>query len=191
MITVTTPEAIFSASPNSATLSNPAISFSDNSIGSISNWYWDFGDGIGNSSDQNPTYTYLDTGSYSVMLAITDANGCVDTVYNDVLITKENIIYLPNIFDAAIGNDLYVSGVGIATLELMIYDRWGELIFETQGESSTAIMRPDGKCCYYGDGWDGTKNGKTLSAQVMVYYLKAVFEDGKEIVQKGNITLIK
>lgn len=191
MITVTTPEAIFTASPNPATLSNPTVNFSDNSIGNITNWFWDFGDGLGNSTDQHSTYTYADTGHYTVMLAIADANGCVDTVYKDVMVTKENIIYLPNIFETGNNNDLYVSGVGISTIDLMIYDRWGELIFETHAENSTAMMRPDGKCCYYGEGWDGTKNGKSLSAQVMVYYLKAVFQDGKEIERKGNITLIK
>ena len=52
-------------------------------------------------------------------------------------------------------------------------------------------MRNDGKCCYFGDGWDGTKNGKELSAQVFVYHLKVNFENGDEIVKKGNITLIK
>ena len=67
----------------------------------------------------------------------------------------------------------------------------GEVIFETHLANATGMMRPDGKCCYYGDGWDGTKNGQALSAQVMVYYLKAVFEDGQEIERKGNITLIK
>jgi len=41
------------------------------------------------------------------------------------------------------------------------------------------------------DGWDGTKNGGELSAQVLVYYLEAVLVDGETVIKKGNITLIK
>jgi PKD repeat protein len=50
------------------------------SLSNIVSWDWDFGDGIGSSTLQNPTYVYPNTGTYDVSLATTDDAGCVDTV---------------------------------------------------------------------------------------------------------------
>jgi len=84
---------------------------------------------------------------------------------------------------------LFVSGIGVTSLNFIIYDRWGEKVFETT--DATSRDRADTKCCTFGDGWDGTKNGGELSAQVLVYYLEAELDDGETIIKKGNITLIK
>ena len=44
---------------------------------------WDFGDSLGTSTLENPTYTYSETGGYTVTLTITD-NGCLFTATNTV-----------------------------------------------------------------------------------------------------------
>jgi len=58
--------------------------------GFVNSWKWDFGDGQtvnDNSTDQNPQYTYKQTGTYRVQLIATSSKGCIDTVvYNDVSI---------------------------------------------------------------------------------------------------------
>ena len=67
------PEAAFTATP----LSGDApltISFTDESTGTVTSWSWDFGDS-GTSTDQNPTYTYNDPGSYTVILTVTGPGG--------------------------------------------------------------------------------------------------------------------
>ncbi|MFN3916590.1 MAG: PKD domain-containing protein [Flavobacteriales bacterium] len=54
--------------------------------------YWNFGDGVGSSTANNPSYTYADTGSYTVMYVVIDSASCnvADTVYlNVTLIQKE------------------------------------------------------------------------------------------------------
>lgn len=59
------------------------IDFTDastDSDGTIVGWSWDFGDGIGTSSLQNPTYTYASPGSYDVILTVTDSDGATDDV---------------------------------------------------------------------------------------------------------------
>jgi gliding motility-associated-like protein len=76
------PTAAFTAAPNPVCVNTP-VTFTDNSTATqgaiISNWQWDFGDGIGTSTQQNPTYTYTVPGNYTVeLIAITDG-GCSDT----------------------------------------------------------------------------------------------------------------
>lgn len=123
----------------------------------------------------------LKKGSYT--LTVTDANLCTDS--ETVLV--ENItnddcdynIFVPNIFspDGNGQNDvLFVDGSGIETVEIVIYNRWGNLIF-----SSTSLTQ----------GWDGTYKGKQVNQGVFVYYVKGKFVDGKAFEQKGTITLVR
>jgi len=63
------------------------VTFTDLSGGAnpITGWFWDFGDGSGSSSQQNPTYTYPQSGIYDVELIVEDANGCQDTILREEL----------------------------------------------------------------------------------------------------------
>lgn len=65
------------------------VNFSDSSVSgsNIVSWEWDFGDG-GTSNQQNPTYTYQNTGIYDVNLVITNDLGCTDTL------TRSNYIFV-------------------------------------------------------------------------------------------------
>ncbi|MEL6191098.1 MAG: PKD domain-containing protein [Bacteroidota bacterium] len=65
------------------------IDFVDMSTGAnpLNNWSWTFGDG-GTGSVQNPTYTYLNDGLYTVKLVVSDVNGCTDSL------TRTNYIHL-------------------------------------------------------------------------------------------------
>ena len=68
------PVADFSGTPTSG--SYPLlVNFTDLSTGSPTFWSWDFGDGVGTSEDQNPSYTYTAQGSYTVSLTVSNANG--------------------------------------------------------------------------------------------------------------------
>lgn len=58
-------------------------------IGFVTAWDWDFGDGTGNDTTENPSYSYQLAGTYAVQLAIETNAGCVDTVV-------ENVTVLPN-----------------------------------------------------------------------------------------------
>ncbi len=66
------------------------VMFTDNSIdnsGTITSWYWIFGDG-GNSSNQNPSHTYATNGVYGVMLILHNSLGCSDTAYQQVTVNS-------------------------------------------------------------------------------------------------------
>ncbi|MCB9451774.1 MAG: PKD domain-containing protein [Anaerolineaceae bacterium] len=51
-----------------------AVQFTDTSSGSITGWFWDFGDG-GSSTDQNPLYTFNNAGTFTVSLTVSGPGG--------------------------------------------------------------------------------------------------------------------
>ena len=74
-------------------------------------------------------------------------------------------------------NDVfYVRGNGIKKLLFVVYDRWGEKVFE-----STNLH----------EGWDGTFRGIKMKPALFMYYVKAEFESGRKEVLKGDVTLIR
>lgn len=71
---------------------------------------------------------------------------------------------------------LLVRGRCLKNFTLQIFNRWGELVFETSDQSV---------------GWDGTQNGQPLNTGVFVYKLEGTTYDNKQYIQKGNITLLR
>lgn len=59
---------------------------------------------------------------------------------------------------------------------MRIYNRWGELIFE-----STDVRR----------GWDGNYRGQPSPQDAYVYQLWVRFVDGREVERNGDITLLR
>jgi len=112
-------------------------------------------------------------------LVVTDSLGCTDTAYVTITLDYFTNLGLPNIFSPnGDGNNdvLYVRGSGVNTLQFMIYDRWGEKVFETSNMET---------------GWDGTYKGKDLNSAVFVYLLEATMLGGSILEKKGNITLVR
>ncbi len=82
------PVANFVGSPSSGT-APLTVNFTDQSSGSPTSWIWDFGDGVGTSSQQNPSYTYQNPGSYTVSLTATNAYGSdAETKANYITVTE-------------------------------------------------------------------------------------------------------
>lgn len=128
---------------------------------------------------EDPVATPLETTVYT--LTTINADGCrnSDEVIVSIICNGE-VLYIPNIFSPNDNgkNDVFlVRNNGILKLQILrIYDRWGELIFETDS---------------WDKGWDGTYKGKQLPPAVYVYYLKAFCNSGDMILRKGNITLVR
>ncbi|TAL60315.1 MAG: PKD domain-containing protein, partial [Bacteroidetes bacterium] len=80
---VNKPVAAFSV-PNQCL--NTVSVFTDNSTGNPTTWDWNFGDGSPNVTQQNPSHTYLATGTYTVTLIVSSVAGCNDTTVNPVTI---------------------------------------------------------------------------------------------------------
>ncbi|MEM1320595.1 MAG: gliding motility-associated C-terminal domain-containing protein [Bacteroidota bacterium] len=103
--------------------------------------------------------------------------GITITVTN--LLCDEPFIFVPNAFTPN-GDDrndvLKVEGFNIDELYFVIYNRWGEKVFETKDKSV---------------GWDGTFNGKNLSSDVFGYYLEALCTGGERFTKQGNVSLLR
>ena len=123
----------------------------------------------------------------------TDANGCAGIDYFDVDVTGEAYVYLPNIFSPTSSQmdnkKLHVFGICVDSLQLSIYDRWGELVYETK--DATPKETEDGDCCMFGPGWNGTldNSGKPLNSASFAYILKGTYKNGEGFYLTGNIIL--
>lgn len=175
------PGAKFLVNPEETEINFPEVTFTDLSTGSPIAWSWEFGTGNG-SNEQNPAYSYPDTGLYNVLLEITDANGCIDTAWHTVLITPSFTIYVPSAFTPGRNalNDLFIpKGVGDWNqYEFRIFSRWGEQVFETFDPSV---------------GWDGTIRGSSELAKedVYVWRISLIDYNGESKNMIGSVTLIR
>lgn len=132
------------------------------------------------SNSFSPSQYFNTGGDFLITLIVTDANGCKDSVSKPLLITEPYNFYLPNIFTPngdSINDKFFVVATGITRFRMAIFNRWGELIYE-----SLDIY----------EGWDGSsKTGQMASSGVYIVVVDYVTADGKEERREGHVTLIK
>lgn len=88
-------------------------------------------------------------------------------------------VFVPNVFSPngdGFNDVLRIRGKGIEELQFIVFNRWGEKVFETSDVNS---------------GWDGTYNGEPMNLSVFVYVLKGKYKNGKFFDVKGNVTLMR
>ncbi len=176
-----TPVADFISEPwmNEATVLSLAEYHFTNLTTNASSYWWTFGDG-GNDTTMNPVYHYQQTGEYYVTLYAYNPSGCADTIsYGPMLVVDDIPIFIPNTFtpNGDHKNDIFkIYGTGISSYHLWIYDRWGELLFESDQ------LFPS---------WDGTYKGQDLNTGVYVYQVDITMWDATHIIKKGDVTLFR
>lgn len=131
-----TPISRFIYSPHNATIVFPRIDFDDESVGA-NYWAWEFGDDqvINTSGLQNPSYTYLEVGSYTVTQIVYNDYECSDTSKAFLSISPAFTIYIPSAFtpnNDEINDRFYVKGVGIVEFKMRIFNRWGDEIYYSE-----------------------------------------------------------
>jgi len=189
MITVyPTPTASFDPKPSIVSIIEPIVYFDNNSLLSALN-VWSFADGD-SSSAVNPIHEYTEVGEYNVELLVISEYGCVDSITSIVTIRDEFTFYAPTAFSPDMDgvNDVFnVFGNGINPKEfnLKIYDRWGELIFETSEYDLDASKKPT-------KGWDGCVKDKKIG-EVGSYSWICTYRDlqGIEHQKAGMVSLIR
>jgi len=142
-------------------------------------WYWSPSAGLSCDSCQNPVASPSVSTVYSVV--IKNSNGCtvIDTVSVDVLGTCT--IFVPKAFSPdnqnKVNNILYVRGGDcLVPFDFVVFDRWGNKVFETQDVNQ---------------GWDGTYKGLPMNTGTYVYYVSGKTPQGKSLSQKGNVALVR
>jgi PKD repeat protein len=162
------------------------VQFHNSSSGAIS-YVWNFGDGL-SSTQENPWHRYTVYGTYKVSLTSVNKFNCKNTIVDSINFELFKGLYLPNALspgDASQDVGIFKAvGTGLVKFHLVIYDAWGNLIWETTKLERGVPV----------EAWDGTFNGKPLPPDVYVWHLKeAVYKDGTayEGQRYGSITLIK
>ncbi|MGZ3866180.1 MAG: PKD domain-containing protein, partial [Bacteroidia bacterium] len=173
---------------NQSTLNIPYdVLVCTNQSQSATTYNWTFGDG-GVSSAVNPHHTYTTVGHYVIELTATNAHGCADTYTLDV--TTNTDVTFPNAFtpnpDGPNGggytlgdltNDVFFPYTsGVVDFKFQIFNRWGELIFESLDIKT---------------GWDGYYRGKLCQQDVYVWKAYIKFNNGKTFNKTGDVTLLR
>ena len=120
----------------------------------------------------------------SVELIITTSDGCQISAFTTLILETTEIprVYIPNVFSPeSTGNfTIYTNDQIDNILEVKIYDRWGNLVFENEN------FQPNQQSA----GWDGRYNNVKAELGVYVYFF--VYElDGRREVEAGDVTLLR
>ncbi len=141
-------------------------------------YYWDFGTGDF-SSETSPSYLYSDTGKYNVNLIATSTNGCRDTSKVIINVYPEMIIYIPNAFSPNNDgtNDFFYPVINrqVEKYELFIYNRWGNLVFNSNNQYQK---------------WDGKYQGEIVKEGVY-YYIIYITAGNKEKKFHSSLTILR
>lgn len=163
------------------------ILYTNNRSFNASRFEWDFGDGT-TSTEFEPQHAYTQAGFYTIRLIAYNQFDCADTLTreNIVNVQRGGQILIPNAFSPGGGagsvgsdgkNDIFLPITrGVVDFELMIFNRWGELLFQSRDPEK---------------GWDGTYNGKLCQQDVYVYKVAASYENGERYIRVGDVNLIR
>lgn len=154
------------------------VQFQDLTVGRAIIWSWDFGDGNGSSS-QNPTHTFTQKGTYTVILSTIDEFGCQSEYIMQVLVTDEHKVMVPNAFTPNGQKNLYFKPIhrGIAAIDFYVFNTWGELIYYSNDLE--------------GIGWDGTLKGENVLNGNYVYKVMYRSKSGENFELTGVFILIR
>ncbi|HIH93808.1 TPA: PKD domain-containing protein [Methanosarcina acetivorans] len=185
------PVADFNAAPLSGN-SPLTVNFTDDSTGSPTSWFWDFGDGT-NSTEQNPSYTYTSAGNYTVNLTVANAAGSDSEVKTDYISVSEP---LPSAPVANFSADI-TSGVGPLAVQFTESSTgsptaW-EWDFNNDGNVDSTEQNP--QFIYTGEGTYSVKltvtNSEGNDSELKIDYISVVYPSPDFIanVTEGTVPL--
>ena len=176
------PIASFTFNPAVISSEIEEINFLNSSIGAVS-YLWDFGDNS-SSTVQNTSHTYTGI-SDNILVSLTSSTplGCFDIYEMTIVVLSEAIFYIPNTFTPdedehnQLWKPIFTSGFDIYSFNLQVYNRWGEIIWETNDASA---------------GWDGTYGIDGIKVPVGIYnwaihYESKLNDDRKEVSGFVNV----
>ena len=188
------PTAAFTADPMTTSIDNAVVNFTNQSVGTIVSFSWTFGDG-GTSVVMDPSYEFNEIGTFEADLFIEDENGCTASTSQIITIEPVYDVVIPTAFTpdpngsgsgsagggnwvtGDLSNDVFYPFVRfVEDFRMRIFNRWGELIFE-----STDLKI----------GWDGYYRGQLSPQDVYVVQTWFRFVDGKQVEKLSDLTLFR
>ena len=157
-------------------------------------YLWDFGDG-NTSNEYEPVHVYMETGIFDISLEVWSEDGCYDkyTKWEAVEVDQAGMVVYPSGFRP--GNEptggyvdqnaseyernrVFMPGISdkIDNYHLMIYNRWGEMLFESRDINI---------------GWDGFVRGVKAKQDVYIWKVTGRYTNGEPFVMAGDITLLR
>ncbi len=181
--------ALFNVSPNELSVPGQPL-YTINASLNADSYFWDFGDGT-TSTEFSPVHYYEEEGIYSIELTANNEFDCPSTyrIADAVFAKPDASIVFPNAFTPtssgsnggeynpnSYDNDVFFPlHKGVTEYELQIYNKWGELLFES---SDVNI------------GWDGYYRGELCKQDVYAWKVRARFSNGETITTAGDVTLL-
>ncbi len=171
------PPAGFEVTPLTAPVAQPDFTVQSGPSSAV-DWVYDWGDGTVTLGPDGE-HSYGGPGRYTITQTVTSANGCNNSFSITVAVQDEFRFYIPNAFtpDADGINDFFLGyGTGFLGWEMFIFNRWGELIYQSTNE---------------GLPWDGQVGGQDAPQSVYAYRIVAFGEDGVNREFLGHVTLTR
>lgn len=175
------PIAAFTANPTQTEVNQP-VTFTNLSNGAVA-YDWTFGDFTGVFTDENPVHYYSSPGFYLVYLIAYTDFGCSDTTAQAIFVDEPLIYYVPNTFtpdDDEFNPEfkpIMTQGIDIYGYQLLIFNRWGEILFESNDAEF---------------GWDGTYGGNIVQDGTYIWkirYKVVGVDKPQEII--GHVNVIR
>ncbi len=175
-----TPTANFTVAPQPPPV-NTEITFTNLSSPDAVRFKWLFGDGDSLlTTSRNPiTHEYNATNTFNAQLIAYNATNCPDTFSLAVRAIVEPALDVPNAFTPNSNDEnsvVFARGYAIGKLKFIIWNRWGQKVFETEDRKI---------------GWNGKYKGVLQPMDVYAYTIEVEFTDGTKASKKGDITLIR
>jgi gliding motility-associated-like protein len=183
--TAALPVSQFIVGPNPTTMFETFVSTSDYSGPNVITWNWSAPGSLeGTSNISNPNFTYPEgfVGQYLITLTVQNSLGCSDSSSVVLVVNPDVLAYIPNAFTP--GGDefnsswkFYLSGVDEQEFTMLIFNRWGQMIWE---------------CHDINGQWDGSYNGYYVPDGC--YFWKSEFKvlnSSEKRVIMGYVTIIR
>lgn len=175
-----TPVAAFIADRTEADICNSVINFTNQSQGAVA-YYYHFDDGYNYSTEESPSQKFYTSGDHYMYMIATSDKGCTDTAFQKIYI-EPFAFFIPNTFtpDGDEFNNALEAKMWLTPFdwEFRIYNRWGEMVFESFD---------------YRAAWDGTYNGELVPSGMYNYTLKyrpCSMED-HILIQNGHVNVLR
>jgi len=128
---------------------------------------------------KNPQYTFTKAGFYTISLIVFNEGLCSDEFIKELCVEDIRPIFVADAFTPngdGVNDVLHVRAKGVKEINFKIFDRWGNLVFESNSLD---------------DGWDGTYRGKKANAGVYVYIVQSKLINNEFETVKGDVTLVR